>query len=89
MTTKKDEPADLSFYPAGSTNENPIDKQEPQVAAPVQTPVTVVIQQDDRAAQAAAAMAEGQALQMDTTVPGGKYKVDGQWLDANGQPVKN
>lgn len=56
--------------------------------APPAPNVTVVMQQDDRAGQAARAMADGKALEMDTTVPGGRYQVAGEWVDANGNPAK-
>lgn len=60
-------------------------KQEPAA----QPPVTVVIQQPDRAADGARAMAEGRALNMDTTVPGGKYLVNDVLVNADGQPIKD
>ncbi len=51
-------------------------------------PVTVVIQQNDRAADAAAAMVEAHELAMDTTRDGGDYIVGGVHVDANGEPLK-
>jgi hypothetical protein len=56
--------------------------------APAQPPVTVVIQQPDLAAAGAKAMEEGRALQMDKTVPGGRYRVGDQFVNADGEPIK-
>jgi hypothetical protein len=50
--------------------------------------VNVTIVQPDRAAEGARAMAEGKELAMDVTVPGGKYLVGGQFVDADGNPLK-
>jgi hypothetical protein len=52
-------------------------------------PVTVNLIQPDRAAEGARAIEEGRALQMDTTVPGGRYRVGDQIVDANGEPIKD
>lgn len=52
-----------------------------------QPPVTVVLQQQDKHAEAAANMAAGKALAMDETVPGGIYIVNGQRVNSNGDPV--
>lgn len=51
-------------------------------------PVVVNLITPDRNAEGARAMAEGRALQMDTTVAGGRYVVNGQTVDANGEPIK-
>ena len=68
------------------------DNTKPETVAPAplaaaQQTVTVVIQQQDRAGEAAQAMLEGKALQMDETVTGGKYLVNGVRVNANGDPV--
>jgi len=64
------------------------DQSKSDQAPPAPQPVTVVMQAEDRTAQAAKAMSDGIALQMDTTVAGGKYKVNDQWVNANGEPLK-
>lgn len=65
------------------------DKSKPQDAPQATTPpFTVVVQQEDRNAMAAAAMADGKAMEMDTTVAGGRYKVGDTWRDANGKELK-
>jgi hypothetical protein len=46
--------------------------------------VTVNIVQQDKNAEAAANMTAGRDLAMDTTTPGGKYLVNGQLTNANG-----
>ena len=68
------------------------DNTKPETVAPAPLaaavpPVTVVIQQQDRAGEAAQAMLDGKALQMDETVVGGKYSVNGVLVNANGEPV--
>jgi hypothetical protein len=60
----------------------------PEPASQAQPPVQVVIQQQDRAGEAARSMLEGRALAMDTAdVPGGRYLVNGKEVNANGHPV--
>jgi len=66
------------------------DKSKPQDAPQATTPpFTVVVQQQDRNAEAAAAMADGKALEMDTTDAGGRYKVGDRFVDANGNEIKS
>ena len=65
----------------------PHPQPQPQPQAQAQ-PVTVVMQADDRSVRAAEAMADGKALEMDVTVPGGKYKVGDMFVNANGEPLK-
>ncbi|MGI8475524.1 MAG: hypothetical protein ACR2OO_04025 [Thermomicrobiales bacterium] len=61
----------------------------PAAPAPAPAPVVnVMIQQPDRAAEGARAMAEGRALNMDTaSQPGGVYIVNGREVNANGEKV--
>ncbi len=66
----------------------PNDTDAPKPAPSQPQPVTVVMQADDRNVRAAEAMTEGKALEMDVTVPGGKYKVGNTFVDANGEPLK-
>jgi hypothetical protein len=61
---------------------------EPQATTTSTQPVTVILQQPNLAAEGARAMAEGRALNMDETVPGGKYRVGNKLVDANGEPFK-
>lgn len=51
-------------------------------------PVTVNIVQPDRAAEGARAMADGRALEMDKTVPGGRYRVGDAIVNADGKPIE-
>jgi hypothetical protein len=52
-------------------------------------PITVNIVQPDRAAEGARAMEEGRALNMDETVPGGRYRVGDKFVNADGEPIKD
>lgn len=63
------------------------DKEQPKAAA--QQPVVVNIVQPDRAAEGAKAMAEGRALNMDETTPGGRYLKGEQLVNADGEPIKD
>lgn len=50
---------------------------------------TIVLSSEEyRQQQIAQARTEAAGLNLDTTVPGGKYRVGDQWADANGQPIK-
>lgn len=62
-----------------------------QVPQPVAAPTIVQVESEEtrRSRALAEAQAEAVKLQMDETVPGGKYKVGDQWLDANGKVVKD
>lgn len=51
-------------------------------------PVTVNIIQPDKAAEAAQAVIDGQNLRMDYAKDGGRYIINGQTVDANGNAVK-
>lgn len=56
------------------------------MAEPAVMPI-VVSADDFRNQQIAAAKAEAAANPRDVTVPGGRYLVGGQWVDANGAPI--
>jgi hypothetical protein len=44
---------------------------------------------EERAAAIVEAQAEAAEKQIDTTVPGGKYEVNGVLVDCNGEPLKD
>ena len=51
-------------------------------------PVTVNFITPDKAAEAAQAVIDGQNLRMDYAKDGGRYIINGQTVDANGNAVK-
>lgn len=51
-------------------------------------PVVVNLITPDKNAEGARAMAEGRALEMDKTIPMGRYLVNGVEVNANGEPLK-
>lgn len=53
-----------------------------------QAPTIVLDSGQLRAQQAHAAMVEAQRLKLDTAPKGGRYNVNGQWVDADGKPIK-
>jgi len=64
-------------------------KQAATAEAPEPVVVPMIVSPDDyRNQQIAAAKAAAAVTPLDTTVPGGRYLVGGQWVDANGAPIK-
>jgi hypothetical protein len=62
---------------------------EPAPSTPEKAPVrpAAAVTEDDAAALQKAADQQAQEDRPDETVPGGKYVVDGQWVNAEGQPL--
>lgn len=67
---------------ADSDNQNTDPNQQPQVVI-VQDPVIAAQQ------AIAAAAREAELKHLDETQPGGRYKVNGVYVDAEGKPHKN
>jgi hypothetical protein len=68
------------------------EKREQPVAAPAPQVERIVVteSEDTRRSRALAdAQAEAVRLQMDETVPGGRYKLGDRFVDANGKEVKD
>lgn len=64
-------------------------KKDPQADPTLATPAAAIAAQSVIAAeQAAIAAAQQQAKEnrLDETIAGGRYKVNGLWVDANGKP---
>lgn len=73
---------------ANQDDPKPTTAPQPNATSSTGQPIVVNLVQPDRAAEGARAMAEGRALNMDETVPGGRYLVGGQLVDADGKPIK-
>lgn len=69
------------------TDKTKSDAPAPAQPAPPQN-VTVNLVQPDRSAEGARAVLEGRALEMDKTVPLGRYRVGDKIVDANGEELK-
>lgn len=52
-------------------------------------PITVNVTTPNRADEAAKNLADAAGLEMDKTVVGGKYVVNGKTVNADGDPIKN
>ena len=65
---------------------------DPQQAPALATPAAAIAAQSVIAAEQAAiaaAQQEAREKRLDETTPGGRYKVNGLWVDADGKPHKD
>jgi len=89
--TNSQQPIVVNLIQPDNASDSMVDAKtpsQPQAATNSQQPIVVNLIQPDNASEGARQMAAGRALNMDTTVPMGKYLVNGVLVNANGAPLK-